>query len=339
MLSVPGTRTSLLILLVVEKPHTAQHVVYKNSIIENPEGMDLLAAMATFVRVTDAGSLSKAARELEVTPAAVSRQLTALEQELGASLLVRTTRHVALTEEGRRFYEHAERMVHEAEEARASVREDRAIRGRVTVSMPTAFAHAGIHIALAALVTTNPGLVIDVRLEDHPVDLLADGIDVAVRAGLVPPDSTTLVAQPLATLDRAVVCAPAYVKRRGEPHAPRDLAGHDALVHLHAGNAVGVWALYAGDDSTQVAVAGPLRATALHVLRDAAVEGVGIALLPRFLVADDLRAKRLRALALGGWQPRAQHTYALVRAESKNRARVRSVIDHLRAHITKLRDA
>jgi DNA-binding transcriptional LysR family regulator len=296
--------------------------------------VDLLAAMTTFVRVADAGSLSKAARTLRVTPAAVSRQLTALEGELGASLIVRTTRRLALTDEGRRFYEHAERTVHEADEARAAVREDRAVVGRVTISMPTAMVHAGLDAALAELVAGNPGLEIDLRLEDHPVDLLADGIDVAIRAGLVPPDSTTLVAQPLAMLDRAVACAPGYIRRRGEPRTPGELAHHDALVHLHAGNAVGIWQLHRGDELAAVTVRGRLRATALHVLRDAAIEGAGIALLPRFLVV-----RGLRALPLGGWQPRPQQIYALVRVESKNRARVRAVIEAMHARLMVVQDA
>ncbi len=299
--------------------------------------MDLLSAMATFVRVADAGSLSKAARALRVTPAAVSRQLTALEAELGASLLVRTTRRIALTQEGRRFYEHAERTVHDADEARASVREDHAVSGRIAISVPTALGLAGFHVALAELVADNPGLFVDLRLEDHPVDLLADGIDVAIRAGLVPPDSATLVAQPLVTMERVIVAAPGYLRRRGEPRTPEDLVEHDAVVHLHAGTGVGVWQLHAGEQAQSVTVAGRLRITALQVLRDAAVDGAGLALLPRFVVADDLAHKRLRVLVLGGWQPRAQQIYALVRVESKNRARVSVVLEHVRRHLASLR--
>lgn len=307
--------------------------------------MDLLGAMATFVRVVDAGSLSKASRTLKVTPAAVSRQLTALEDELGATLLVRTTRRLALTDEGRRFYDHAERTIHEAAEARASVRGDLAVTGRVTVSMPTALAVTGIHLALTALVADNEGLLVDVRLEDHPVDLLADGIDVAIRAGLVPPDSTILLAQPLQTLERVVVAAPAYLRRRGEPRVPAELSRHDAVIHLHAATGVGVWQLHAAaprrgppvsDDAVSVTVTGPVRATALHVLRDVVVAGAGIALLPRFLVAYDLRRGRLRELALGGWRPRTQQIYALVRVESRSRARVRAVVDHVRGHLAAL---
>jgi DNA-binding transcriptional LysR family regulator len=295
--------------------------------------MDLLAAMTTFVRVVDAASLSKAARALRVTPAAVSRQLSALEAELGATLLVRTTRRVSVTDEGRRFYEHAERTVADAEEARASVRLDHAVSGLVTLSVPTALGLGVLDASIPELVAANPGLRIDLRLEDHPVDLLADGIDVAVRAGLVPPDTTTLVAQPLARGDRVVVAAPAYVRRRGEPVRPTDLARHDVLVHLHAGADVGVWTLASGDREVRVEVHGPIRTNALHALRNAVLAGAGIALVPRFVVAEDLDAKRLRTLPLSGWCPRTQQIYALVRAEARTRARVRALLDHLRERL------
>ncbi|HEY8078322.1 MAG TPA: LysR family transcriptional regulator [Labilithrix sp.] len=295
--------------------------------------MDLLAAMTTFLRVADSGSLSKAARDLRVTPAAVSRQLSALEEELGATLIVRTTRQVSVTEEGRRFYEHAERTVAQAEEARASVRTDHAVAGLVTVSVPTALGLGVLDVSLPELVAANPGLRIDLRLEDHPVDLLTEGVDVAVRAGLVPPDTTTLVAQPLALGERVVVAAPSYLRSRGEPTRPADLARHDGLVHLHAGADVGVWTFASGEHEVRVEVHGPIRTNALYALRNAALAGAGIAVLPRFVVAEDLDAKRLQTLSLSGWQPRSHQIYALVRAEARSRARVRALLDHLRERL------
>lgn len=296
--------------------------------------MDLLGAMTTFLRVVDAGSLSKAAKALRVTPAAVSRQLSALEEELGATLIVRTTRHVSVTEEGRRFYEHAARTVAEAEEARASVRTDHAVSGLVRLSVPTALGLGVLDVSIPDLVAAHPGLEIDLRLEDHPIDLLADGVDVAVRAGLVPPNTTTLVAQSLAHGERVVVAAPKYVKKRGEPAMPADLARHDCLVHLHSGADVGTWTLASGDRDVRVEVHGPIRTNALHALRTAAVAGSGITLLPRFVVAEDLDAKRLQTLSLSGWRPRRQQIYALVRAEARTRARVRVLIEHLKQRLS-----
>jgi DNA-binding transcriptional LysR family regulator len=295
--------------------------------------MDLLSAMATFVRVADASSLSRAARVLGVSPAAVSRQLTALEQELGAELLVRTTRRLTVTEPGRRFYEHAARTVADAEEARASVRTDQVAAGLVALSVPTAFGPGQLDVSLAKLARKHAGLRIDLRFEDQPIDLLAEGVDIAVRAGLVPPDTTTLVATAIGEGERVVVAAPSYLRRRGEPEEPVDLARHDAVVHLHAGADVGVWRLISGDRSMRVEVRGPFRSNALLALRDAAIEGAGIALLPRFVVRDALLARRLRAVALSGWQPQAQMIYALVRAEARARARTRIVLEHLREEL------
>src|SRR5262249_39371321 len=156
--------------------------------------------------------------------------------------------------------------------------------------------------SVARLLLEHRGLRIDLRFEDHPVDLLADGVDVAIRAGLVPPDTTTLVAQPLAQGERVIVAAPAYLRRRGEPNQPSELDRHDALVHLHTGAGVGIWTLQAAGGSTSVEVRGQLRANSLHALREAALAGAGLAMLPRFLVGHDLDQKRLRALSLGGWQ-------------------------------------
>jgi len=289
--------------------------------------------MATFVRVVDAGSLSKAARAMHVSPAAVSRQMSMLETELGAGLLVRTTRRVTVTEEGRRFYAAAERTVRDVEDARLAVRPDRAMAGPLTVSMPTALGLSRLDVSLTALVAKHPGLRVDLRLEDHPVDLVAEGVDVAVRAGLPPPDTTSLVAYPLAESERVVVAAPAYLRRRGEPEALGELTYHDALVHLHAGVGVGVWTLQRAGETTTVDVRGPLRTNALLALRNAAVAGLGLALLPRFLVADDLHRRRLRVVPLGGWQPPSQSIYALVRVDAKARARVVAFLDHARREL------
>ena len=295
--------------------------------------MDLLGAMTSFLRVADAGSLTRAARTLRVTPAAISRQLTSLEAELGATLLARTTRRVALTDEGRRFYEHARCTLDEAEEARASVRRGNALVGALTVSIPTALALGLLDRSVARLVEKHPGLRVDMRIEDQPVDLVADGVDVAIRAGLLPPDTTALVAQPLASGARVVVAAPRYLARRGEPKTPEALTEHDALIHLHAGAGVGTWTLKREDRSVTLEVRGALRTNALHALRDAAVAGAGVALLPRFMIEDDVRSRRLRVLALDGHHPVGQDVYALVRTEARGRARVRAFLEHVRSDL------
>ncbi len=290
--------------------------------------------MTTFVRVVQAGSLAAAARSLRLTPAAVSRQLSGLEAELGVPLLVRTTRQLSMTDEGRRFFEHAERTCRSADAARASVRVDHAVEGRVTISAPTAMGPSGLDVSLAALLSAHPGLRVDLRLEDHSVDLVAEAVDVAIRAGLPRPDSASLVSFPIADVERIVVAAPSYLRSRGEPPHPSDLKRHDALVHLHDGSGVGVWVFeHERAASLSVEVAGPLRANAFHTLRTAAVTCVGIAVLPGFVVAEDLDKKRLRILALGGYRPARQSVYALVRTETKDLPRVRAFLHHAREQL------
>jgi DNA-binding transcriptional LysR family regulator len=304
--------------------------VYILSKVVNCLRVNLLSAMATFVRVVDSGSLSKAARVLRVTTAAVSRQLSVLEADVGATLLLRTTRRVAVTEDGRAFYVQAARTLAAAEEALAAVRPGRSLAGPLVVSMPTALGLSPLGRSVPELLRAHPGLRIELRLEDQPVDLIADGVDVAVRAGLTPPDTNTLVSHPLTFGPRVVVASPAYLRRRGTPKHPMDLASHDALVHLHAGAGVGTWTLHSGDRAVTVEVRGPYRANALHAIRDAALSGVGVALLPRFLVAADVEEGRLRALSLGGHSPGGQQIYALIRTEARGKARVRAFLEHAR---------
>jgi DNA-binding transcriptional LysR family regulator len=151
----------------------------------------------------------------------------------------------------------------------------------------------------------------------------------------VPPDTATLVAHRLGLMARVVVASPAYLRRRNEPREPQALASHDAIVQLRTGGAgVSAWHLQSEHgEKTQVSVAGPLRSTALHVVREGALAGAGIALVPRFVVAHDLEEGRLRELVLGGWSPTPRVIHALVRIESNGRARIRAVVDHVRAYV------
>ncbi len=290
--------------------------------------MDLLGGMLAYLRVVDAGNLTKAARALRVTPAAISRQLSALESELGATLVIRTTRSLAMTEEGRRFYEHARRTVAEAEEARASVRADHAISGRISVSVPTALGVSLLDLSIVDLVVKHPGLRVELRLEDHPVDLLGEGVDVAIRAGLSAPETNALVARLVTETARVIVGAPSYLKRRGEPVHALELTDHDALVHLHAGSGVGAWRLERDGEALSIEVRGPFSANSFLALRNAAIAGAGLAQLPHFLVAKDLEEGRLRVVPMGGWGAPPQKIFSIIRAEAKRQPKIRAFLDH-----------
>ena len=200
--------------------------------------MNVLDGMATFVRVVEAGSLSAAAKQLRVSTAAVSRQLSALEDELGTSLVARSTRRMTVTARGLDYYQRCLRILREVDDAQASARGSRT-QGRLTISAPVPFGLGCVVPTMRSLLRHQPGLRIDLRLEDRRVDLLQEGVDVAIRVGSASPDSPDIIAHPLLSFRRVPVAAPAYLKRRGEPKAPQDLAKHDALVYASMATAGG----------------------------------------------------------------------------------------------------
>ncbi len=287
--------------------------------------MDLVDQMATFVDIVEAGSLSAAARRRRLSLAAVSRQLGALEAELGASLILRTTRAMTVTDAGRQFYEHALRALHDIDAARASVR---GAGGVLRVSAPVTIGLTHLVPLLPALHAAHPSLVVELRLEDHAADLIAEGIDVAIRAGVALPDSTSVVARELMRFSKWVVAAPRYLRAHGTPRTPEALGKHAAIVQLVG--EVERWTLRdaAGTEST-LRVRGPLRCTAPAAIRDLAIAGAGLALLPDLLVRDDIAAGRLRRVLPDHASPPLT-LWAVHRVELRDAPRVRVFVDHVR---------
>lgn len=290
--------------------------------------VDLLAHMTTFVRVVEAGSLSAAARDLRISVPVVSRQMRALEDHLGGPLTLRTTRHLAVTAAGRRYYEHCVHVLAEVEAADAVVRGERRIEGLLTVTAPVTLGHARVVPHVGALIEAHPGLRIDLRLEDRLVDLVAEGVDVAVRAGNALPDTSSLVARPLFSFARVVVASPAYLERRGEPASVEAVATHDAIVHLGASGGPGAWELVRGKQRATVHPRGVLRTNNVYAIRDAAIAGLGLALLPDWLVAEDVRSGALRRV-LDAHQSAPVDVLAVFRAETRGMPRIRVFVDHL----------
>lgn len=295
--------------------------------------MDLLAQMATFVRIVDGKSLSAAARAQRMSLAAVSRQLRALETELGTSLIVRSTRQLSVTDAGRQWYSHAVRVLREIDEARATVGSLRSVRGTLVVSASLTFGTVKILPRLPRLVAQHPHLVIDLRLEDHLVDLVAEGVDVAVRAGPPPPDSTAFVAQPIFEMRRQLVASPRWLRKHGTPREPTQLAQAGCLVQVTPAGTTVRWLLRrdsdAGDAEVEsVEVAGQIRSNAPIALRELAIVGAGIAYLPDWLVADDISRGRLRRV-LPAWSSPPIAAWAIYRAELRGAPRLRAFIDAL----------
>ena len=285
--------------------------------------------MATFARIVEAGSLAAAARQLRVSSAAVSRQLATLEGELGAPLLLRTTRRLSITDLGRQYYERCLRILREIDDAQALGKTHGSIQGLVSVSAPVAFGLARMANVIPSLLAKHPRLRIDLKLEDRVVDLVSDGIDVAIRAGMAPPNSDALVAHAIDSYERIVVASPAYLRRRGEPRDPEALAKHDVLLHIPGSGTLGSWRFRRDERDVEVRVSASYRSNALYALRDAAVHGAGITLIPAWLVADELARGELRRV-LADWHGGTVRVSAIHRAELRGAPRVRAFIDHLR---------
>lgn len=289
--------------------------------------MDLLDRMTTFVRIVDTGTLSAAARATRRSLAAVSRQLAALEHELGATLVVRSTRRLQVTDAGRRWYQHCVHLLGELDTARRDITGDDEPRGRVVISAPVTLGLDHVVPRLDRLARRHAELIIELRLEDHPIDLIGDAVDIAVRGGMAPPDSPAIVAHAIRRFDRVVVAAPGYLRQRGTPRHPRDLAGHDGLVQGGGRTVRTTWRFSRGDDAIDVSPRERLRCNAPIALRDWARAGAGIALLPDWLAGDDRGLTRL----LTDWSVPPVQVWALHRLELRGAPRVRAVIDALRA--------
>jgi DNA-binding transcriptional LysR family regulator len=289
-------------------------------------GVELIE-LESFVQIVERGSLSAAARATRQSLPTVSRHLRALEVELDTPLAHRTTRRLVVTEAGQRLYEHARRALAELEHAKrgAGVRAEE----KLVVSMGVTLGQHLFVPRLAQLLKERPGLRIEVRLEDRLTELLVENVDVVIRAGVAPPDSAELVAQPLATFRRSVVAAPSLLRAHGAPASPSALTELPCLVQIGVAGMLDRWRLVKGEREDVVEVSGRLTSTAPQVLFDAACAGVGFALLPSWLTDAPVRARRL-VRVLKGWESADVTAYAVYRRRLRGSAAVRAFCDVLR---------
>lgn len=296
--------------------------------------MDHLAALRLFLRAADAGSFSRAAALERCQVSTVSRAVQALEDDLGAALFSRSTRRLQLTEAGNRFRDGARLVLDDLEQARAAVTSlDAAPRGLLKLNLPTAFGRRHVLPLVAELQRRHADLAVEATLTDATVDLVASGADVAVRIGALP--DSTLVARRLAPQRRVPCAAPALLDRIGPVGLPADLAALPCLTL--ALQPTDKWYFRGAAGSAEVSVAGRFNSNDSEALRDAALGGLGIALLPTWLVGPDIAAGALRRL-LPDWDadvaPGAERTIAAVyTARRMVSPKVRVFIDALADHI------
>lgn len=292
--------------------------------------------LTTFLRIVDSGSLSAAGRTLGLSASAVSRQLVALEAELGANLLVRTTRQLALTDAGRRFEVKARDVMRAMDEAHSVVHD--APMGRLVVSVPVTFGLAKIVPLVAKLMHEHPGLELDLRLDDRVVDLLSEGVDLAIRGGVERPSQPDLVVHELCVFDRLLVASPTLMKRypalrRGDD--PELLLPMPLLGQGQTGRTT--WALTRvprrplneadskPGETRRIKVLGPVSSNAPLVLRELCEAGLGVALLPDWLVEDALEAGRL-VRVLPDWSAAPSAMRAVYRVELRQLASIRALL-------------
>lgn len=284
--------------------------------------------LTTFLRIVDSGSLSAAARALRLSTSAVSRQLVALEAELGADLLVRTTRQLALTDAGRRFEAKARDVMRAMDEAHSVVRDEPL--GTLVVSVPVTFGLTRIVPIVAQMTEAHPGLVVDLRLDDRIVDLLGEGVDVAIRGGVERPSQPDLVVHELCAFERLIVASPRLLERHPELAESDDPDLLQQVPVLGQGAAGRVtWTLTRTDkkpsETRRLKVSGPVSSNAPLVLRELCESGLGVAMLPDWLVAESLKSKRLRRV-LPSWSPSPSAMRAVYRVELRQLVSLRVLV-------------
>lgn len=289
-----------------------------------------LNLIAIFARVVESGSFAEAARRLSTSRSAVSKAVAKLELALGARLLNRTTRHLSLTEVGAVIAEYGSRIIEEAAEAEnlvASLMTEP--RGTLRVSASVAFGTLHVAPALAEFLPKYPGLKVDLTITDRWVDLAEEGYDVAIQVTGDPPQH--LVARKLAPVRRKLCATPGYFRRRGTPHTPTDLVMHNCLDYTRSGEQ-GRWRFTGPDGEISVAVNGPLHVDDDEALSQAVLGGLGMGLLPTFIIGKDLQEGKLQAV-LSEYIPVERHVYAMYPPTRHLPNKTRVFIDFLVAHI------
>lgn len=284
--------------------------------------------LRSFVAVVESGSFVRAAEQLNASTAAISRRIAALEQSLGSQLINRTTRRIDITEAGQRFYEDVVNIIQllgEAEE-RARVGKE-AATGSMRVAAPLSFGIERVAPVLPEFMRRHPGLKVQLLLEDRYTDLHSEAIDVAIRIGSSLPDSS-LVAVRIASIARVFCASPDYLSRNGEPITPLELKSHQCL-HYSLLSLRDEWGFLFSDPAQAADIKSALSANNAEALKECAIGGMGITLLPRFVVEDALEDGRLRQV-LTSYSPSPSGLFAVRPSRRYVPARVRLFIDFLR---------
>lgn len=293
--------------------------------------------MKTFVRIAEMGSITRAARSLRLSLPMASRHLRWLEEELGTPLVLRTTRQLHLTEAGQEFATRARTLLLGLDDARQALRPGPTLSGKVVVAAPNALGTYQLSSIMLSLAAKHPQLRIELRLDDRAVDLVKEGVDLAIRAA-APPNHASLVARELATYGRVVCAAPSFLARHGPIDSVTALAGAPCVLH---GCGPVTWNFETPEGPKSVTVNGPLCTNNVVIIRDAILAGVGAAWLPDYVIGDELRDGRLVRLLPEAKLPPIR-VFGIMPKQACSNATVRAVLEllatALRTHAGTLTD-
>jgi DNA-binding transcriptional LysR family regulator len=282
--------------------------------------------METFVCVVEAGTFSAAARRLNVGQPAVSKTIALLEERLSVRLLLRSTRGLTPTEAGQAFYSRAKRAIEEAEEAELAARGAATnLTGRLRVCAAVTFARLHIVPAIGQFLEAHPELNIDLVLDDRNVDLLEEGIDIALRIG--PLEDSSMTARKIGEVPRLVVGTPAYFERAGIPTTPADLSAHQAIVYSQRGGG-STWTFRRNGSEVAVVVSGRVAITAAEGLRAAVLANLGLAVVSEWMFSPELKNGQVCSV-LDDWHLPPVELWAVFPAGRMVSAKTRAFLDFL----------
>ncbi|GGC75490.1 LysR family transcriptional regulator [Undibacterium terreum] len=292
--------------------------------------MDIFKAMAIFIRVVDTGSLTAAAAERDLSPTMVGNHLQALEDHLGTRLINRTTRRQNLTEFGKAYYERCIEILSLVADADALALETQTSpKGRLRVTASATFGTERLIPALADYTARYPKVDLDVVITDAVVDLAEDGFEAAIRLGNL--QSSDLIARPLAPYRLMICAAPNYLAKRGEPRRPADLAQHDCLAYTYSSrsewrSAQASWRMTGPEGEISVPISGRMQVDSAQGLRQAALAGMGIVMLPEIMLSKDIEDGHLVRL-LPEYTPPARPLNLIYLRDHRMSPKLRSFVD------------
>jgi len=283
--------------------------------------------METFVCVLETGSFSAAARRLSIGQPAVSKTIAQLEERLGVRLLIRSTRGLTPTEAGDAYYLRAKRAIDDINEAEIVARgSGRGLTGRLRLCAPVTFARMHILPRLGPFMDTHPDLKIDVVLDDRHIDLVAEGIDVALRLG--PLSDSSLVARKLSTRRLVIVGTPAYFARYGEPQTPEDLLDHQAVVYTQSRGGGARWVFNRGAEQQVINVQGRIQVSAAEGIRTVVLSGLGLAMASQWMFEPEV-ARGEAVTVLNQWRMPTMDLWAIFPTGRLTSAKARAFVDYL----------